>query len=247
MSSTRHAPAGSPLKQNRYASSPELETGLLANMVAKRCSVLPRAEDCELIWFVQSLSHQDGGLKQFAAELCERYPERLATPAMQRLGAKPGQVYSAKQVEQVRAEIPGGNFNYLLQGENDLASYLDGPAEPADPMDRYTGAWEREQRAASAKIKSEAAKRPTTYEASLFWALPDGGEELLERYLTELCLDPAKPLADGSPWFFPSMVRQRLREYMADGSRASNPALSRPSAKTSATRSTTRWKVGGWC
>ncbi|MEI2725631.1 MAG: ATP-binding protein [Verrucomicrobiota bacterium] len=216
MSSTRHAPPGSPLKQNRYASSPELETGLLANMVAKRCTVLPRPEDRELIWFVQSLSHQDGGLKRFAAELCELYAPRLATPAMQRLGAKPGQLYNARQVEQVRAEIPGGEFAYLLQGEDDLLTFLGNPSSPADPMDRYTGEWEREQQAAAAKRKDAAEKRPNTYAASIFSGLcRTAASDSLERHLTELCLDPAKPLAAGAPWFFPSLV-STLREYMAE-------------------------------
>ena len=63
MSNTRHGIEGGEFRQERFASSREIERGLMANLVAKRCSVLEHAKDRELIWFMQLLSHQPGGIK----------------------------------------------------------------------------------------------------------------------------------------------------------------------------------------
>jgi hypothetical protein len=216
MSNTRRQSTNGPIRQERYASSPEFERGLAATLVAKRCTVLDRAEDRELVWFIQLLSHQEGGLKRFAAELCAQFAERVATPAMQRLGAKPGQVYNAKQVEQVRAELPGGELDFLLQGETDLAALVSVPDEPSDPVARYAGEWKSDRKSALSSIEQAAATRPSSYEASQFVArCRTAAAENLERYLCDLCLDPALAVSDGSPWYFPKLV-STLREYQAD-------------------------------
>jgi hypothetical protein len=62
--STRHAKPGGPLRQERYASS--FEKGLLANLVAKRASVLSDVHSREIIWFLQWLSWRIGALDQCA-------------------------------------------------------------------------------------------------------------------------------------------------------------------------------------
>jgi hypothetical protein len=69
-----------PLRQERYCSSPELERGLLANLVAKRCEVLADREDRELIWFLQYLSHGNGGLKKVAADLWQMRKNNQDSP-----------------------------------------------------------------------------------------------------------------------------------------------------------------------
>jgi hypothetical protein len=61
MSSTRTAKPGSPLRQERFASS--YERGLLANLVAKRCQFIT-LEQRAPIWFLQWLSWQPGGLAE---------------------------------------------------------------------------------------------------------------------------------------------------------------------------------------
>jgi hypothetical protein len=216
MSNTRRTSGNGPLRQERFASSQEFERGLMANLVAKRCTVLERTEDRELVWFLQSLSHQRGGLKRLAAELCERFAERVATPTMQRLGSKPGQVYSAKQVEQVRAEIPGGDLDFRLRGEIDEIWAITAPDGPRDALDEYTGEWERERNSALESAKARAATQPNGYEASRFVAAcRSAAAEYLERRLGELCLDPAAALLDNSPWYFPALV-STLRELYAD-------------------------------
>lgn len=71
---TRTAPVGSPLRQERYASSPCFEQGLLANHVARRCALINPPEKRAAIWFVQWRSWQPGGLDLLAKELLRNYP-----------------------------------------------------------------------------------------------------------------------------------------------------------------------------
>jgi histone H3/H4 len=71
MSNTRHATPGDPFRQERFASS--YEQGLLANLVAKRCSVIDPAQDREAIWFAQWRSWNHGGLESLASEMLRRY------------------------------------------------------------------------------------------------------------------------------------------------------------------------------
>jgi hypothetical protein len=74
MSSTRKAKSGSPLRQERYASSSALRKGLLANLVAKRCEALSSAADRELVFFLAELSLRNG----FAVHRsCNLFPQWL--------------------------------------------------------------------------------------------------------------------------------------------------------------------------
>ena len=105
MSSTRRASDNSVFRQERFASAPEFERGLMANLVAKRCAILERRDDRQLIWFLQMLSHQDGGIKKLATDLIEKFPEQVATRTMQNFGVKPTQIYSANQIKVLREEF----------------------------------------------------------------------------------------------------------------------------------------------
>jgi hypothetical protein len=67
MSSTRYAKEGSPLRQERFASS--FEQGLLANLVAKRCAAIEQPEARDVIWFTQWRSWSQGGLAGFLLEM----------------------------------------------------------------------------------------------------------------------------------------------------------------------------------
>jgi len=110
MSNTRHSQDPCEFNQERYASSPAYERGLMANLFAKRCSVIDGAADRELLWFLQFKSHQKGGLQRLAEELIEKWPERNATKSIQAFGVKPGQVYTAQQMRAVRVELPSSRF-----------------------------------------------------------------------------------------------------------------------------------------
>src|ERR1035438_5011256 len=92
MSNTRRAEPGTPLRQERWASSEEFERGLLGNLVARRCSALDKPEDRQLVYFLQSRSHREGGIERVAAEMRAMFPERIGTASMHRFGMKPGQL-----------------------------------------------------------------------------------------------------------------------------------------------------------
>src|SRR6266567_5557640 len=98
--------------QERFWDADEFERGLKAAPVAKRCAVLGRAEDRELVWFLQLLSHREGGLPAVAADIKRTWPDRIATASMQKFGNRPGQQYNAAQVKAVRAEFPGGEPDF---------------------------------------------------------------------------------------------------------------------------------------
>jgi hypothetical protein len=77
MSSTRHAQAGSPFRQEQFASS--IKQGLLANLVAKRCATIDRLESKAAVWFAQWRSWQPGGLVRLLREM----RQSLGLPALE--------------------------------------------------------------------------------------------------------------------------------------------------------------------
>jgi AAA domain len=193
VSNTRRASEGSTLRQERFASSQEFERGLMANLVAKRCTVLERAEDLDLIWFIQLLSHQSAGIKHLAAELMARFPDRIASASMRKFGAKPGQIYSADQVKIARDQMPYGCLKFPLADEIDF--------------------------------ENKGRIFPATYRAADFAkCCHDAAAAGLERHLLELCLDPALPVGDGSPWYFPALI-STLRDFQAEWIAERRPAV----------------------
>ncbi len=219
MSNTRHAEPGSPLNQSRYASSPELDRGLLGNMVAKRSTVLKNAEDRELIFFVQYISHSEGGLKQFVRELLETFPHFIATKSMQDFGVKAGKIYTAAQVRKIRAEFPEAHSTTeYMGGEFPLADDLRRFATPM--INESHPGWsdldceEREKmRRRAREDKERRAKLPTSYAMEVFQnRCREAAKENLERAISEFCTDAAWDLDSARPWYFPNLVTA-LREY----------------------------------
>jgi hypothetical protein len=118
MSSTRKTADESVFNQSSFSSSPEFERGLLANLVAKRCALLDAPADRELIWFVQFLSHQEGGLAAVASDLLTRYADRIGTATMQALRKDYSANYTSDEVRAIRAEMdPDLVFEFALKGE----------------------------------------------------------------------------------------------------------------------------------
>jgi len=193
MSSTRRAKGDSIFHQDRYASSPELERGLIANLVARRCSVLTDKADRELVWFIQYLSHQAGGVAGVAAGLIQKFSDRLGTPVMVKLAKRKSQSYSALEVKKIRQEIPHEfRSRFALRGEtkNDLkemclpdrykrlrqearnARHL---RELADEVIYRSGMMDEgrqaELEATEDMDREEARKNPVFYPASVFYDL----------------------------------------------------------------------------
>lgn len=202
--STRRAKDDSVFHQNRYASSPEFERGLLGNLVVKRCALLDAAADRELIWFIQYLSHQPGGISRVAADLIKQNPDQIQTVQMAEMKLKPGQICNAERVEKIRAKLPVERQNdFLLKGETDR---LDGPA-----LARRSIEWENDN-----EVEFAAAQRqPESYNSNLFFELcRSEAESNLEEYLCELCLDPSTRIDRGA-WFFHGLINV-LKKYLAD-------------------------------
>src|ERR1044071_2531342 len=209
MSSTRKAKSGSPYRQERFASSLEFERGLMANLVAKRCEVLEKVEDRELIWFLQLLSHRDGGLRSVATELTELYPERVATRLMRKYSAKAGQIYTAEQIELICEDAPElsrAMVAYLTQEEGRemfREMVLEREEESESP-------WKESHRKSNLSSRAVAEKdiKPEYLRALCKDAATSG----LPTYLADLCLDPAVKLDEAGPWYFPTLI-EALREF----------------------------------
>jgi hypothetical protein len=127
------------------------------------------------------------------------FPERIATDEMRKFGMKPGQVYSAEQVKIAREKICG---SFPLKGEVDFDGLgMDIFCKDADKR--------------IANLRCEAKYHPSHYRAADFVkCCQDAANKGLEKHLLKLACDPALPVADGSPWYFPSLVSS-LREFVA--------------------------------
>lgn len=216
MSNTRHATTEGPLRQERYCSSPEFERGLMANLVAKRCDVLDQPGDRSLIYFLQLLSHREGGLKKAAADLVTMFPDRIGTVSMHRFGMRPGQIYSAEQVRAVREELPAGSPVFCLRGErSDLELFFkpEGSLKELAQAAIYNGGSRRNYEEEKEAI-ARAERQPAAYPASEFLAVCRQYAEDLHDYLAEICVNPAIDLGAGAVWYFPTLIAS-LREYQA--------------------------------
>jgi len=194
MSSTRRAKEGSPLRQERYMSSPEFERGLKALPVAKRCEVLRDPRDRELIWWLQSKSQQEDGLADVTAELIRRNPHAPATASMRRFGLNPSHRYNADQVRAVRKEIGRDPQERIFRSLGRLDFPLRGECED---WDGYCS-----EEAHREKVR-EAAKFPESYLAADFLKhCATVATRNLANDLQELCLNPSVKLSDTAPWYF---------------------------------------------
>jgi hypothetical protein len=194
---TRHASEDSPFRQERYMSSPELQRGLLANCVAARVQALSEPQHRKLIWWLQKVSWEPGGLDKIAADIMQRWPERFATPSMELLGFERGRIYGADEVRRVRKEIQEGP-RFVLRGEDDDDDLIGGLL------------WESnvENPQIDAQRKRKARSYPQAYPAADFQeACFDYARRHLAKFLFErLCLDPQMELNAQALWYLPRLV-----------------------------------------
>jgi hypothetical protein len=196
MSNTRRAEPGTPLRQERWASSEEFERGLLGNLVARRCAALDDPEGRQLVCFLQALSHCEGGIEKVATELLTMFPDRVGTASMHRFGMKPGQVYSASQVKAIRREIKADDnpeWSWPLRGDEGY--------RVEDLLDCAN--------------KDDRDKAPESYPAVEFTAACQEAARGLAEHLEEFCLNPALKMDNAGPWYFPALI-ESLREYQTD-------------------------------
>ena len=197
MSSTRKAKDPSAYHQNRYASSPEFERGLMGNLVAKRCALLDEQPAIELIWFIQWLSWEPGGLAKVADDLIGKYPDRIATREMTEAGLKPGQICNADLVRKLRRAFED-RTGFLLKGEKGTV---------------FGGILSMEELVRSTDYENDyeelekAKKRPTCYPgADFFRTCRQAADSGLEKHLRDMCLDPASNATSAGPWYFPTLI-----------------------------------------
>lgn len=74
MSSTRKARAGSPMRQERYASAAAYKGGLLGNLVARRCSLVRSRDARDVIYFLADLSHRGSRRMHYSCCLFPAWP-----------------------------------------------------------------------------------------------------------------------------------------------------------------------------
>lgn len=65
-------------------------------------------EDEDVLWFLQAMSWQEGGLAALVDRIAEAVPGRIGTPTMRRIGNPPGGKYTAKQASDIWDELPEG-------------------------------------------------------------------------------------------------------------------------------------------
>lgn len=192
-------------------SSPDLQTGLLANCVARRVSTLADPEHRKLIWFLQYLSHQPGGLDRAAAEMLTLWPERFTTKTMQQIGFEEGRIYEPEEVKKARASMPG-IYPFPLRGEM-TDSFSLCSRDWSDPS--FSESERDRRRARWAKALRSARLHPKNYAAAAFVgecheAARNFGAFLFQR----LCLDPSAEMNTETLWYLPALA-ETLRDYHA--------------------------------
>ncbi len=207
MSSTRHAEPGSPLRPERWASSPKYKEGmpLPGHLVAKRCAAVQMdAADKELIWFVQYRSWQDG-LPALAAQLLAIAGGRVGTRSMRELGAEPGRIYTADEVRRIRKELPvSEREHFLLRGE-----FSELEEREMDQLNDPGLIGYRDDEAAReiTELTALSAARTDSYPAEDFVRLCLSAANVeLPEYLKQLCCDPAVQMDTADPWYFAGLV-----------------------------------------
>jgi hypothetical protein len=194
MSSTRRAKDQSVFHQSRYASNPEFERGLLANLVAKRCALIDDPNVRELIWFVQHISHT-AGLTGFVRDIIARYPDRIQTRDMAELELRTGKNCNSETVRKILRDFDWDTAATLpLKGDVSVADFLE---SISDRPNHRTNDF------------------PESYPAKvLFEACFHKAENSLEKDLNELCLNPESSFESG-PWYFPRLI-ETLFELKAE-------------------------------
>jgi DNA transposition AAA+ family ATPase len=197
MPTRRQDPDSREFRQNAFASSAEYERGILGNLVAARCHKLTDRGEIALRWWLQQISWREGGLEAFAREFLAANSERIGTPSMAKYGTRPGQIYRADQVRQVRKElgtVRGAEFPLKddppFQYES-IDDYLDRRHAPRD---------------------KEMPEHPRSYPASAFVEVCSMSDQQFADKLKQALVDPSDLSVQCGVWNFPTL-RERLEAW----------------------------------
>ncbi len=208
MTNTRTAREGSPFRQERYCSSNSYETGLLCNIVAKRCRMIECEEDRALIYFLQQFSHKEGGLKKFADDFLKIFSDRIGTPLMHKYGMTPDKHYTDRQIKKIRKEIPDGEIVFPLYGEF--------PMSDLDKLLDYNLSKKEED-------YNKSVAYPKTYPVDAFIEHCESNTDKLSDYLKRICLDPVINISSIGAWYFNDLfgaLHEYRRKYIEKAKRA---------------------------
>ena len=135
----------------------------------------------ELLWFVQYMSLQPGGLAKFAADLMEQMPERFGTDTMRKAF---GREYTVIERALVWNELPGKHTPSIKIGDDDygaLGNLITGLT--AKDLEGYESG---EQRRVKAAFKGLDAARFRS-------VVSKAVESDIPQFLREVCNQPGKP------------------------------------------------------
>lgn len=102
-------------------SAPEYKilSGINGTEVAAKVHLLNHPSKRQLLFFIQAQSLEPGGLRKMADDFLAVFPDRIGTPAMHRLGTKPGKVYSGEDAKEICRDLDlhevnsvGDDFEY---------------------------------------------------------------------------------------------------------------------------------------
>lgn len=181
MSSTRYSKNGSQLSQERWCSSADFDTGINANLAAKRINLLTDDRIKNILWFIQWKSIQPGGLGLFARQLLEVCADRFGSPSLRKLKKAQGKL-SSEQVKEIMREWPvQQRFQFPLKGDNyDIVGMFGGEDSSED--------------------------FPNSYDASELWAACKESAEGLADFLKVMCLDPSQTVSSFSVWYLDNLI-----------------------------------------
>ncbi len=184
MSSTRRASEGAPISYERYMSSPEYAElrGIPGTAVAAKAQLYLSARKRSLLFFLQSMSLKDGGLRQLARELFKEFPERIGSATMH---AKSAKSYDYPTAVKIADELGIDHWDiWLCDDESaeewDTPVFVDGELiDPSKPK-RFSSDYKRALR--------------SRVDAEVFLKNCRDRDEHLSRFLVDVCINPRLPI-----------------------------------------------------
>ncbi len=221
MPTRRQDPDSREFRQDAFASSAEHERGILGNLVAARCHKLTDKNEIAMLWWLQQISWREGGLEAFGHDFMEANPERFSTPSMAKYGTRPGQIYQAEQVRQVRKELGSvRGASFLLKGETGFGVSM---------MDLIGDCPWRDN------VRDHARENPTSYPASAFVEECSMSDQGFADKLKHALVDPSDLTIQRGLWNCPTLREGleawRKREIEAARGRIVETAVTRQIAE----------------
>jgi hypothetical protein len=188
MSSTRHAAIDAPLNQEKYLSSPEFAEfrGINGIAVSAKARLILNARARSLLWFIQSRSLEEGGLKRVAAELVEMFPDRIGTQTLQALRSRGVRSLSFDETSKELSGMCWGSAERKIV----WSRFPEWEERFEIPTDERRCDGFAEERFDRLQRKGKEAGKPHTPLTDLFGVCREVAEVCLPDFLVDLCINP---------------------------------------------------------